>query len=38
MLIEIVLFICLSLHQQFLSYLAAVTITGDKAALITHCF
>jgi hypothetical protein len=31
------LFICLKPHEQFFSYLAALTITGDKAADLGQC-
>jgi hypothetical protein len=27
------LFVCFELHEQFFSYLATVTIAGDRAAL-----
>jgi hypothetical protein len=32
-----VLFVCLEPHEQFFKYLAAVTITGDKAANLGLC-
>jgi hypothetical protein len=32
------LFDCLDPHEQFFSYLAAVTITGDSAMLSTYDF
>jgi hypothetical protein len=31
------LFVCLKPHEQFFSYLAAVTITGDRAANFGLC-
>jgi hypothetical protein len=31
------LFVCLQPHEQFFSYLAAVTITGDRAANLDLC-
>jgi hypothetical protein len=31
------LFVCLKLHEQFFSYLAAVNITGDRAANFGLC-
>jgi hypothetical protein len=30
-------FVCLLLHEQFFNYLAAVTITGDRAANLDLC-
>jgi hypothetical protein len=32
------LFVCLESHEQFFSYLAIVTITGDGAANLDLCF
>jgi hypothetical protein len=29
---KVVLFVCFESHEQFFSYLATVTITGDRAA------
>jgi hypothetical protein len=31
------LFVCFESHEQFFSYLAAVTITGDGAANLDLC-
>jgi hypothetical protein len=31
------LFVCFESHKQFFSYLAAVTITGDRAANLDLC-
>jgi hypothetical protein len=31
------LFVCFELHEKFFSYLAAVTIAGDKAANLDLC-
>ena len=31
------LFVCFELHEQFVSYLAAVTITDDKGANLDLC-
>jgi hypothetical protein len=31
------LLVCFELHEQFFSYLAAVTITGDRAANLDLC-
>jgi hypothetical protein len=30
-------FVCLKLQEQFFSYLAAVTITGDRATNVDLC-
>jgi hypothetical protein len=32
------LFVCYEWHKQFFSYLATVTITGDRAANLDLCF
>jgi hypothetical protein len=31
-------YVCLESHEQFFSYLAIVTITGDRAANLDLCF
>jgi hypothetical protein len=31
------LFVCFKSHEQFFSYLATVTITGDRAANLDLC-
>jgi hypothetical protein len=36
--INITVFVCFELHEQFFSSLAAVTIAGDRVANLDLCF